>query len=113
MDRFGDRHPDLDIELTIVDREAWKTRVGNVLQADPPDVANWWAGNRLLPHVEAGPFRDISTRWEESVLTKSLASTLSSITVGQAGSRHGARTAPGSWRRPPRAHPNGHGAARR
>ncbi|MBO6626672.1 MAG: carbohydrate ABC transporter substrate-binding protein, partial [Roseicyclus sp.] len=47
VERFGEMHPDLNIELTIIDREAYKTQIRNFLQANPPDVANWYAGNRM------------------------------------------------------------------
>ena len=39
--RFGEMHPDLNIELTVIDREAYKTQIRNFLTADAPDVANW------------------------------------------------------------------------
>ncbi len=57
---FGTMHPDLNIELTIVDREAWKTQIRNALTASPPDVINWYAANRMGPYVNAGLFEDIS-----------------------------------------------------
>ena len=57
---FGELHPDVDIELTIVDREAWKTQIRNALGANPPDVVNWYAANRMGPYVSAGLFEDIS-----------------------------------------------------
>ncbi len=82
VERFGEMHPDLNIELTVIDREAYKTQIRNFLQADPPDVANWYAGNRMLPYVEAGLFSDISDLWEEGGLTESLASTQASMTIG-------------------------------
>ena len=33
---FGELHPDVDIELTIVDREAWKTQIRNALGGTRP-----------------------------------------------------------------------------
>ena len=60
---FGAMHPGLDIDLTIVDREAWKTQIRNVLSADAPDVVNWYAANRMGPFVNAGLFMDISDWW--------------------------------------------------
>jgi multiple sugar transport system substrate-binding protein len=57
-------HPDLEVDLTIVDREAWKTQIRNVLSADPPDVVNWYAANRMAPYVNAGLFMDITDWWE-------------------------------------------------
>jgi multiple sugar transport system substrate-binding protein len=46
---FDALHPDLTVDLTIVDREAWKTQIRNALSADPPDVVNWYAANRMGP----------------------------------------------------------------
>jgi multiple sugar transport system substrate-binding protein len=60
---FDAMHPDLTVELTIVDREAWKTQIRNALSADPPDVVNWYAANRMTPYVDAGLFMDISDWW--------------------------------------------------
>ena len=57
---FQEQHPDMNIELTIVDREAWKTQIRNALGANPPDVVNWYAANRMGPYVKAGLFEDIS-----------------------------------------------------
>ena len=62
--RIGEMHPDLNIELEIVDREAWKTQIRNALSANPPDVVNWYAANRMLPYVDAGLFMDITDWWE-------------------------------------------------
>ena len=57
---FGEMNPDLNIELTVVDREAWKTQIRNALGANPPDVVNWYAANRMGPYVSAGLFEDLS-----------------------------------------------------
>ncbi len=61
---FAAMHPDLEVELTIVDREAWKTQIRNALSANPPDVVNWYAANRMGPYVDAGLFMDITDWWE-------------------------------------------------
>ena len=42
---FDAMHPDLTVELEIVDREAWKSQIRNALSANPPDVVNWYAAN--------------------------------------------------------------------
>jgi multiple sugar transport system substrate-binding protein len=60
---FDAMHPDLTVDLTIVDREAWKTQIRNVLSANPPDVVNWYAANRMGPYVDAGLFMDITAWW--------------------------------------------------
>ena len=62
---FDALHPDLTVELEVVDREAWKSQIRNVLSANPPDVINWYAANRMLPYVNAGLFEDVSDLWGE------------------------------------------------
>ena len=39
--RFQALHPDLNIETTVIDREAYKTQIRNFLTANAPDVATW------------------------------------------------------------------------
>ncbi|AKS47327.1 carbohydrate ABC transporter substrate-binding protein, CUT1 family [Octadecabacter temperatus] len=65
---FGAANPDLNIELEIVDREAWKTQIRNALTANAPDVVNWYAANRMGPYVEAGLFEDVSDMYEDGSL---------------------------------------------
>ena len=78
--RFDEMHPDLAVELTVIDREAYKTQIRNFLTANPPDVANWYAGNRMAPYVEAGLFEDVSDLWEEPAF-EGLASTKGAMTL--------------------------------
>jgi multiple sugar transport system substrate-binding protein len=80
-ERFDEMHPDLEVELTIIDREAYKTQIRNFLTANPPDVANWYAANRMRPYVNAGLFEDISDMWEEPPLAGNLASTKGAMTL--------------------------------
>ncbi|MEM9583343.1 MAG: ABC transporter substrate-binding protein [Pseudomonadota bacterium] len=80
VERFGEMHPDLNIELTIIDREAYKTQIRNFLTANTPDVANWYAANRMKPYVDAGLFEDISDVWE-GTLSEELASTKGAMTL--------------------------------
>ena len=80
VERFGEMHPDLDIELTVIDREAYKTQIRNFLTANPPDVANWYAGNRMAPYVDAGLFEDVSDLWDAE-MSESLASTKGAMTL--------------------------------
>ena len=61
---FDEMHPDLTVELDIVDREAWKSQIRNALSANPPDVVNWYAANRMEPYVDSGLFMDITDWWD-------------------------------------------------
>ena len=74
MPSSGKLHPDLNIETTIIDRDAYKTQIRNFLTANPPDVATWYAGNRMLPYVNTGLFEDVSDLWTGQ-LAEELAST--------------------------------------
>lgn len=78
---FGKLHPDLEVELTVIDREAYKTQIRNFLTANPPDVANWYAANRMGPYVAAGLFEDISALWAEPAIADNLASTKGAMTI--------------------------------
>ncbi len=80
VERFGAMHPDLDIELTLIDREANKTQIRNYLTANAPDINGWYAGNRMRPYVEAGLFEDVSDLWDGQ-LGEDLASTRSAMTI--------------------------------
>lgn len=79
--QFQELHPDLNVELTVIEREAWKTQIRNALSANPPDVANWYAANRMLPYVNAGLFEDVSDLWAEPEIAENLASTKSAMTI--------------------------------
>lgn len=78
---FGEMHPDLNIEVTVIDRDAYKTQLRNFLTANPPDVANWYAANRMMPYVKAGLFEDVSDLWEDPVMADQLASTKGALTI--------------------------------
>ena len=78
---FQALHPDLEIETTVIDREAYKTQIRNFLTADAPDVATWYAANRMKPYVDAGLFEDVSDLWEEPEIAENLASTKGAMTI--------------------------------
>jgi len=71
---FEAANPDIDVQLNNFDHEGYKTAIRNFLSADSPDLANWYAGNRMAPFVKAGQFMDVSDVWEANGLGDSLAS---------------------------------------
>lgn len=77
---FQGLYPNLNIETTVIDREAYKTQIRNFLTANAPDVASWYAGNRMLPFVEPGLFEDVSDLWDGD-LGEKLASARTSMTI--------------------------------
>jgi multiple sugar transport system substrate-binding protein len=78
---FEAANPDIDVQMTNFDHEAYKNAIRNFLTADPPDLANWYAANRMRPFVEAGLFADISDVWEQNGLKEALASSVSSASI--------------------------------
>ena len=79
--RFQAKNPNLNIETTVIDREAYKTQIRNFLTANSPDVATWYAANRMSPYVNAGLFEDVSDLWQEPEIAKNLASTKGAMTI--------------------------------
>lgn len=82
--QFESEHPDIDVVLQNFDHEGYKTAIRNFLTADPPDLLNWYAGNRMAPFVNAGHFMDVSDVWAEHGLHESLASAAASMTINGA-----------------------------
>ena len=78
---FETANPDIDVQLTNFDHEGYKTAIRNFLTADAPDLANWYAGNRMAPFVKAGQFMDVSDVWEANGLKDALASSLGGMTI--------------------------------
>jgi multiple sugar transport system substrate-binding protein len=78
---FEAANPDIDVQLQNFDHEGYKTAIRNFLTTDAPDLANWYAGNRMAPFVEAGQFLDVSDVWEANGLGDSLASAKASMTI--------------------------------
>ncbi len=78
---FEAANPDVDVQLNNFDHEGYKTAIRNFLSADSPDLANWYAGNRMAPFVNAGQFQDVSDVWEANGLSDSLASAKASMTI--------------------------------
>jgi multiple sugar transport system substrate-binding protein len=78
---FEAANPEIDVQLTNFDHEGYKNAIRNFLTANPPDLANWYAANRMRPFVEAGLFADISDVWAANGLTEALASSVPSSTI--------------------------------
>ncbi|MGV6849643.1 MAG: ABC transporter substrate-binding protein [Marinibacterium sp.] len=81
IDGFEAENPDIKVTWNLFDHEGYKTSIRNFLTADAPDLANWYAGNRMLPYVNAGLFEPVDDVWEENGLKESLGSSLGSMTI--------------------------------
>jgi multiple sugar transport system substrate-binding protein len=78
---FEAANPEIDVVLQNFDHEGYKTAIRNFLTTDSPDLANWYAGNRMAPFVASGQFQDVSDVWEANGLSDSLASAKASMTI--------------------------------
>jgi multiple sugar transport system substrate-binding protein len=78
---FEAANPDIDVVLQNFDHEGYKTAIRNFLTTDAPDLANWYAGNRMAPFVESGQFMDVTDVWDNNGLNESLASAAASMTI--------------------------------
>ncbi|MEZ5934751.1 MAG: extracellular solute-binding protein [Alphaproteobacteria bacterium] len=81
IDGFKEAHPDVQVTWNVFDHEGYKTSIRNFLTADAPDIAAWYAGNRMVPYVDAGLFEDVSDVWADNGLDESMKSTAESMTL--------------------------------
>lgn len=81
IEEFEKAYPEIKVEWNLFDHEGYKTSIRNFLTADAPDLANWYAGNRMAPFVEAGLFEDVTDVWEENDLNNQLSSSAPSMTI--------------------------------
>ncbi|MDX8442336.1 ABC transporter substrate-binding protein [Mesorhizobium australafricanum] len=78
---FETANPDIKVKLTLFDAENYKTTIRNFLSAEAPDVANWYAGNRMKPFVDGGLLEPVDDVWAENKLDDQLKSAAASMTV--------------------------------
>lgn len=72
-DDYMAAHPNVKIEITVLENEAFKTKLTTVMQSnDPPDIFQSWGGGTFNQQVEAGLLKDITadlnadTAWKDS-----------------------------------------------
>ena len=78
--KFQAANPDIEVVLNTTEHEAFKTAIRTILAADKgPDVATWFAGNRMAGFVSDSLFADISDVWASEGWDSSMASTMPSV----------------------------------
>jgi multiple sugar transport system substrate-binding protein len=78
---FQAKYPDIKVKWNNFDHEGYKSAIRNFLTADPPDVAAWYAGNRMAPFVKAGLFEPVDDVWEKNGFNEQLKSAAASMTI--------------------------------
>jgi raffinose/stachyose/melibiose transport system substrate-binding protein len=67
-DEYMAEHPNVTIDITVYENEAFKTAIAPRLQAgDPPDLFQSWGGGGLEEQVDAGLVRDIGAEAEACI----------------------------------------------
>ena len=79
--KFETANPDIKVKWNLFDHEGYKTSIRNFLTAEAPDVAAWYAGNRMAPFVNAGLFEAVDDVWADAGYNETLASTAPSMTI--------------------------------
>ena len=78
---FQAKYSDIKVKWNNFDHEGYKSAIRNFLTADPPDVAAWYAGNRMAPFVKAGLFEPVDDVWEANGFNDQLKSAAASMTI--------------------------------
>ncbi|POR00340.1 hypothetical protein AU468_09705 [Alkalispirochaeta sphaeroplastigenens] len=60
-DDYMAQNPGVNIEITVLENEAFKSRLTAMMQAgDPPNIYRSWGGGVMVEHAEAGLVKDIT-----------------------------------------------------
>jgi len=60
-DAYMAEHPNVTIEITVLENEAFKTKLTTVMQSgEPPDIFQSWGGGTMNEYAEAGLLKDIT-----------------------------------------------------
>lgn len=66
-DTYMKDHPGVTIEVTVLENEAFKSKLTSVMQSgNPPDIFQTWGGGVLAEYGKAGLLRDITKEVKES-----------------------------------------------
>jgi len=65
-DEYMAAHPNVTIEITVLENEAFKTKITTVMQSgNPPDIFQSWGGGGMNEYVKAGLLKDITADLEK------------------------------------------------
>jgi raffinose/stachyose/melibiose transport system substrate-binding protein len=75
VDEYMKAHPDVIIDVTILENEAFKSKLTTVMQSgNPPDIFHSWGGGVLAEYAKAGLLKDITKDVSGTAWGKSMAS---------------------------------------
>ena len=66
-DEYMAAHPNVKIEITVLENEAFKTKMTTTMQSgEPPDIFQSWGGGVMNEYVKAGLLKDITADLDAS-----------------------------------------------
>ncbi len=95
IEAFKKAHPEVTVQVNDFNHEDHKVAIRNFLTAEAPDIAMWFAGNRMKFFVDQGLFEDVSDVWASAGLNDSMASSKPTLTVD--GKQYGVPYAYYQW----------------
>jgi len=69
-DAYTAGHPNVTIKITVLENEAFKTKLSTTAAADYPDLFQSWGGGIMADQVEAGLLKDITADiadWKDTI----------------------------------------------
>ncbi len=69
-DAYTAAHPNVTIEITVLENEAFKTKLGTVDASSVPDLFQSWGGGTLAAQADAGLLQDITAAvapWKDTI----------------------------------------------
>ncbi|MFC3852009.1 ABC transporter substrate-binding protein [Salinispirillum marinum] len=81
LERFKAENPDIDVQWNDFEKEGYKTAIRGWLASSPPDIAFWYAGERMKFFVDRGLFADVSDIWQENNMLEDFASVVPAMSV--------------------------------
>ncbi len=83
IEDFKKEHPDVEVKWNVFDHEGYKTSIRNFLsvKGKAPDIAAWYAGNRMAPYVNSNLFEDVTDLWANNNLNTTLKSSAAALTL--------------------------------
>ena len=70
---FVQQHPDVSIEITVLENEAFKAKLATAMQSgSPPDIFQSWGGGVLKQYADAGLVQDLTPALQRERLGRQL-----------------------------------------
>ncbi|HEU5086758.1 MAG TPA: extracellular solute-binding protein [Roseiflexaceae bacterium] len=65
--KYVEQHPDVTIEITVLENEAFKAKLATAMQSgNPPDIFQSWGGGVLKQYADAGLVQDLTPSLQEN-----------------------------------------------